>query len=733
MKNLFILMLFLISSVAIKAQVTMKQIGNTNSNIQQRLTKSANQRITLPKINSTALLEEDKNDNSGLPPRFGKAIDVNISLDAGTWEKLPNGRLWSLVIESTGALSINLIFDKFKLAEGAELYMFNKEHDIVFGPITSNQNNEKNVFSTDIIKGSSVTLQLFEPNEIHEKNILNIDKVIHGYKQIGTYSGFGNSAPCHNDINCTQGNNLQEESDAVALILLDDGQRHCSAVLLNNVCQDFTPYILTAFHCLDIDPFNNNLSQAERNAVQNWVFRFQYKSPTCNGSDGIQFYSFSGAEFRSASLNTDFVLLELFERPQLNTGITYAGWSRTNLGATSSVGIHHPKGDVMKISTENNNATPITWLGGNQDHWRVTFDDGTVEPGSSGSALFDQNGRVVGQLHGNQNNICAGTNNNNCFCTQDRVGEYGRFDVSWNGGGTNQTRLSNWLDPNNTGAMTTNTISLPSVTGPSYVCTTNSTFNLNPPPGSTVTWSRSSNLTLVSSDESYATVRAANTLVGGNGWVRATINGVCGSLNVQENFLVGKANINSVSFSNGIGGQGYFCSSHYNNTYQIYPKISGVTHQIRIKKYPNLNIVYQPTQNYSGDQGTLNYTPSPGFYLFEVRRNNACGQSGWFGFEVEFVDCTIGGGGGSGENVYIAYPNPSVKSFTIQEKSMMVNNTITGQKREYKFFDFNSHLINEGFIYDGKAIISVSNLKKGKYILKIYGLKEEETHYIIVE
>ena len=189
--------------------------------------------------------------------------------------------------------------------------MFNKERNIVFGPVTSNQNNKKRVFATDVMEGSFVTLQLFEPTELDEKSILHIDKVVYGYKNIVNYVGFGDSAPCHNDINCPEGNNWQEESDAVVLILLDNGQRHCSGVLLNNGCQDFTPSLLTAFHCLDINPANNALSVAEQDAVQNWVFRFQYKSPSCNGNDDLQFFSFSGADFRSAWFNSDFALLEL--------------------------------------------------------------------------------------------------------------------------------------------------------------------------------------------------------------------------------------------------------------------------------------------------------------------------------------------------------------------------------------------------------------------------------------
>lgn len=272
--------------------------------------------------------------------------------------------------------------------------------------------------------------------------------------------------------------------------------------------------------------------------------------------------------------------------------------------------------------------------------------------------------------------------------------------------------------------------SLASITGPDIVCSSNTTFNLQG--GNIPTWSKSYNLSLVSSNNNSITVKASSSTVGGQGYVRATFaNGTF----VQKDFWVGKANVDYVSFSNGIGEQGYFCSSHYNNKYYLSPNFSynsGVTHQIRIRKYPNLNIVYQPSQNYSGNEGTLNYYPSPGWYLFEVRRTNSCGQSEWFGFEVEFVDCTLGGGGGGEESEYFAYPNPSSESVTIQKKSNDINN-VNGNKIQYEFFDFSSSLIYKGFITNDKATINVSNLKKGRYILKIYGTKEEETHHIIVE
>ena len=55
----------------------------------------------------------------------------------------------------------------------------------------------------------------------------------------------------------------------------------------------------------------------------------------------------------------------------------------------------------MKISFDNDNLKETSYgsfFGTN--YWRNKIDIGTFEPGSSGSPLFNQNKRVVGQLRG---------------------------------------------------------------------------------------------------------------------------------------------------------------------------------------------------------------------------------------------------------------------------------------------------------------------------------------------
>jgi hypothetical protein len=135
--------------------------------------------------------------------------------------------------------------------------------------------------------------------------------------------------------------------------------------------------------------------------------------------------------------------LSINTTPPVNSGIHYAGWSRSTVAANNATGIHHPRRDVMKISRANNPVSVASAFGTTNQHWRADWspqNNGAgqtvtpiTEPVSSGSPLFDQNHRIIGQLHGGPS-FCGGT---------QLWDFYGRFDLSWTGGGTNATRLSN--------------------------------------------------------------------------------------------------------------------------------------------------------------------------------------------------------------------------------------------------------------------------------------------------
>jgi hypothetical protein len=90
------------------------------------------------------------------------------------------------------------------------------------------------------------------------------------------------------------------------------------------------------------------------------------------------------------------------------------------------------------------NGTQVWLIGGGSHGTGNGWEIGTTESGSSGSPLFDENGRIIGQLYAGQS-ACIGQSNNHDYDI------YGRFGVSWDAGTTPETRLLDWLDPINSG------------------------------------------------------------------------------------------------------------------------------------------------------------------------------------------------------------------------------------------------------------------------------------------
>lgn len=359
MKLSIILTLCLLSVVTI-AQVPTRNISPEKlqdyAKFMEIQDKSVNS-VVLPTIDVSALLAEDEREKDwGKPPRFGKDLDVDLGLTtSGSWERISGGRIWRLQIKVPDAHTVNMIFDRFFLPKGATVFIYNGDKTMISGPIDDSQNSKSGMYSTSLLKGSSVTIELFEPDNAYSKSQLHISKIIHGYKQT-PFAGFGDSAPCNINVNCAQGNAWNDEKNMVAMVLLQNNTRWCSGTMLNNACQNMTPNFLTAFHCLDAN-LDGNASAAEITDAQNWQFMLQYMSPNCNpNTDDPNFFTFSGSTYRAGWNVSDFALVQLNQRPTAATGIRYAGWSRINAAANSSVSLHHPKGDVMKISVENNQA-----------------------------------------------------------------------------------------------------------------------------------------------------------------------------------------------------------------------------------------------------------------------------------------------------------------------------------------------------------------------------------------
>ena len=367
-----------------------------------------------------------------VPWRFGVENEVHLSpLNEGVWTTEGAENVWRLSVKCPGATSVSLRFSEFGLEKGSYMFIWAKDSREFLGKFDHRSIKEWGGLATGLLSGSEVIVELHQPSDWGFLAPLEIDQIVHGYRSLLRHAEelshvergpFGNSGACNINVNCPEGATWATESRSVAIIV-QGGYGACTGALINNTSNDGTPYFLTANHCL------GNPS--------NWLFYFNHESANCTGNTGPENQSISGASTLVQNGGSDFALLELSETPPASFNVQYAGWDATGNTPTSAVGIHHPSGDVKKICFEDdspyfaNQGGAAIWM---IDQWEL----GVTEPGSSGSPLFDENHRIIGQLYGGAA-ACSGNVNNG------QLDYYGRFDESWDLG------ASTYLDPTGTG------------------------------------------------------------------------------------------------------------------------------------------------------------------------------------------------------------------------------------------------------------------------------------------
>lgn len=386
-----------------------------NDKINWRMTNTV-----LPDFDVQAMMEEDEinNESKTSPYRFGKNHVIGMNLDnGGDWNTLPNGdRVWMARFESPGALSMNLAFDKFTIVPGGKLYIYTENHEHLLGAYTEADSNPEG-FGTYPVPGESIIVEYFEPAASVGQSDIQIETVTHAYRDLDkVVRDVGDSGSCNNNVVCAVGDPWEDQINSVVIIVVN-GNGICTGAMVNNTAQDGHPYFLTANHCLG-------------GSVASWSYRFNFQSTTCATNNVGSFDTVSGGTLLASGAAADYALLEINNGNPIPTAYNpfYAGWDATGIFPANQVGIHHPSGDLKKISFDNDAAGQATF--GGASCWRIfDWEDGTTEPGSSGSPLFDQNQRIIGQLFGGEAS-CA--NNINDY--------YGRFDVTF-------PNVCQWLAP----------------------------------------------------------------------------------------------------------------------------------------------------------------------------------------------------------------------------------------------------------------------------------------------
>lgn len=419
--------------------------------------------VTEPIDLQAVRLEDELREQEGAPYRFAISRPAKVTpCDHGTWEKIEDGiSIWRLRITSPGARSMNLGFRTYFMPPGGSMFVYSADGRQVHGPFTEGDNKDHGLLWTPLIYSDDIILEVTIPDSATATFKLELTSINHGYRGFDPLligKGLGDADYCHVNVACPEGDPWRDQIRSVARCDLYDflyGSVSCTGNLINNTAEDCKPYFLTAFHCFDFLDYGgiDGIIENPQGLAASIIVYWNFEASTCSGTYGSLGQQQSGSTYRAGYYATDFVLVELDNPPDPSYNVYYAGWDRSSTAPSSGVAIHHPKGDLKKISFEYDPLSVTSFAGysspGDGTHLRVAdwdysgTNEGTTESGSSGCPIFNSSKRVTGNLHGGY--AACGNNESDWF---------GRFYRSWTGGGTSSTSLSNWLDPLSTGLLT---------------------------------------------------------------------------------------------------------------------------------------------------------------------------------------------------------------------------------------------------------------------------------------
>jgi hypothetical protein len=328
----------------------------------------------------------------------------------GGWSVLADGsRVWCTTLRSDGARGIRVHFEDVELPDGCEIRVFDTEDPMVMrGPYGSANVRDRKTFWSGALFAQTVTVECWVPQGVDPaRAAFSIGKVVHFYRAPGMVTlREGN---CHNDVSCYPEWGTASRGVAGIGVFYAENYLYCTGCLLNDLDDStWIDFFLTGTHCV--------ANQSEANDAEFYWF---FQTATCNGAPpplAAVTVTEGGADYLAGQTyeeGNDFALLRL--RSPSPDGATYVGWSTDKPSYTETLTcIHHPGGAYKRISFGRlDEIDPYYWF--------VNFTDGATEPGSSGAPLFDETGRLIGQLVGGSSSCEAGGG----------IDAFGRFDVTY--------------------------------------------------------------------------------------------------------------------------------------------------------------------------------------------------------------------------------------------------------------------------------------------------------------
>jgi lysyl endopeptidase len=352
----------------------------------------------------------------GIVPKRGRLIigfarevpaaQGSINLSDLAWAQVEGGtQAAHISLTSTGAAAIRIglvltaapaaLEMRFKGSSGAAQ---------VFGPYPAELAHES-IYWSPVLEGETGMIELTLPAGVSPgAGMLSLPMISHlvvagnALRQADPLGEIGQSGACEVDVACMSTTLKQQAASAVnavaRMVVTDHGQTGlCSGTLVNDSTISSTPYFFTANHCLDNDDADVGASKAQPTAVAATINTYWFFQTSVCGQDTSNNVNFvlvaGGAKLLGRGVDFDWTLVRLNNAPP--AGATFAAWNASPLSeaGTAAAGIHHPAGDLKKISQGTTQGFQ-TFADGSS-FISMQWTQGATEPGSSGSGLFTYN------------------------------------------------------------------------------------------------------------------------------------------------------------------------------------------------------------------------------------------------------------------------------------------------------------------------------------------------------
>jgi len=366
--------------------------------------------------------------------RDAPAQDRRIPLASLSWQRLADGSVAARIdVTSASAAAVRVQVALDGVAAGLEMrFAGSAGNGEAFAADPRKLANGEAEWSP-VLEGDTGIVELRAPAGMPIEGSLVIAGVGHmviAGPALKRVEDIGLADSCERDVACIANPSqaLQNAARAVAqTVVVNRGVIDlCTGTLLNSVPQSNVPYLLTAYHCYDVD---KTRTAAEVQAVASSMSTYWFFDATSCGSDvpGGYVVTGGGATLLVRAPALDFVFFRLNVAPP--AGAWFSGWEATPVvPGTDAIVLHHPEGDLKKLSRGRSSGYASFQDAGS--YIELTYTSGSTEPGSSGAP-------VMTCAETNASGVCSdyrvrgALTGGDAACFFDGTDEYSRLDLAF--------------------------------------------------------------------------------------------------------------------------------------------------------------------------------------------------------------------------------------------------------------------------------------------------------------